>query len=165
MRKKNGFSGGVEPPYGRAVHSPAMGYTIFAFKSLSKVEFLEAEFLLSDGQRSPAGMAGGEGSLQSNLAPPSGGAPRDGDLRSAQRLDATTGGCSGRIARSLGVIPPCPVRSQGSLVDLALGCGSFGAPATCSGSHLLYLYSCATARRDARLRFRWGGAQVEHVLP
>ena len=97
----------------RQPHSAAQGYRIFAFKSLSKGEFLEAEFLLSDGQRSPAGMAAGEGSLQRNLAPPSGRGPRHGGLRSAQRLDATTGGCSGRFARSLAVIPPFPVRSHG----------------------------------------------------
>ena len=59
-------------------------------------------------------MAGGVGSLQRNLALPSGGAPRNGGLRSAQRLGATTGGCFGRIARSLGVIPPFPVRSHGT---------------------------------------------------
>lgn len=56
-----------------------------------------------------------------------------------QRLDATTGGKSGRIVSYLGVIPPYPLMSPGpdlSLVDLAPGCGSQEAPATCGGPHL-----------------------------
>ena len=52
-----------------------------------------------------------------------------------------------------------------SPVDLAPGCGSWGAPATCGGSHLLYFWPCATAQRYARPRFCQGGAQVEANQP
>jgi hypothetical protein len=51
--------------------------------------------------------------LQRNLALPSETGPRGGGLRLAHSLDATTGGDSGRMAESWGVIPPCPLRSPG----------------------------------------------------
>ena len=54
-----------------------------------------------------------EGCSATSVALPSGTGPRGGGLRSAHWLDATTGGDSGRMARSWSVIPPCPLRSPG----------------------------------------------------
>src|SRR6056300_612972 len=48
--------------------------------------------------------------------------------------------------------------------DLVRGCGSRGEPATCGGSHGLQTWPCTTWRRGARLKFGWGGGQVEKIL-